>query len=258
MRLVTTELRAIINHVVGRYSLFEDCSAEQKQEINRIIALRKTGMPLAKIIGYKEFWKNHFFTTQDTLDPRPDSETMIEAVLNCIKEETFSILDLGTGTGCLLLSLLQEYPKAKGVGVDISSKALAVAQSNIDQLGIKAQLVESNWCEALTGGSFDIIISNPPYIEKHESINLDATFDPPVALYGDLNTYETILKSIDTYLQKKPEYIFFEVGYDQADQVANLLEHFGYASVRFHLDLAGIKRVVSAKSITPNKIIGRE
>ena len=177
--LPNSELRAILNYVAGKYIRLEDCSVEQRLQVENLIQQRLTGMPLAKIFGYKEFWKHRFMTTQDTLDPRPDSETLIEAVLKTCPLKAYNILDLGTGTGCLLISLLEEYPEAVGVGVDLSEKALEVARQN----GVNKRIdwIQSNWCEKLSG-FFDIIISNPPYIDPAEAINEGATFDPPIAL----------------------------------------------------------------------------
>ncbi|MEK7655028.1 MAG: peptide chain release factor N(5)-glutamine methyltransferase [Pseudomonadota bacterium] len=314
--LSSRELRAILNHVVDGYIRLEDCTETQRACIDDLIRQRLTGMPLAKIIGHKEFWKHRFITTKDTLDPRPDSETLIEAVLKACPPSVFPgsttcglvreissassyrILDLGTGTGCLLISLLHEYPKATGVGVDISDKALAVAKRNavvLDQHDtvfpgvtgsstvcvepvstgtqkMKAWIpaptdskryaqesvtsgkpdqksrynfIQSNWCQNLSG-AFDIIVCNPPYIDPSEAINEGATFDPPLALYGGIHTYEAILQSIDKYLAKRPKHLFFEIGYTQAEAVTALLQRYGYDDIQVFKDLAGLDRVICA------------
>lgn len=252
-----SEIRAILNHVTGRYCRLEDCSKEERIFVDAIIRKRLTGMPLAKILGFKEFWKHRFITTEDTLDPRPDSETLIEAVLKTCPQKPYKILDLGTGTGCLLISLLTEYPEAIGTGVDISEKTLGVARRNShilqsghprtgeDDMRTCISWVQSNWCEKLTG-TFDIIVSNPPYIDSSEIINEGATFDPPLALYGGIHTYEIILKSIDAYLTNRPSYIFFEVGSTQAEDVSLLLKNFGYLKIKTYQDLSGHTRIVSA------------
>ena len=280
LTLPNNELRAILNHVVGRYVRLEDCTAEQRAHIDDLVKQRLTGMPLAKIIGRKEFWKHHFITTQDTLDPRPDSETLIEAVLKTCPVKPYRILDLGTGTGCLLISLLEEYPKATGVGVDISGKALEVARRNAavfpgvtdsstaciesvstgiqekkldpdfrqdDNIGDKATWIQSNWCENLSG-AFDIIVCNPPYIDPSEPINEGATFDPPLALYGGIHTYEAILQSIGQHLAGRPQHLFFEIGYTQAADVSALLKRCGYHNIQIFKDLSGHDRVVSGRA----------
>lgn len=252
MTLPNNELRAILNHVVGRYVRLEDCTEEQRGRIDVLVKQRLTGMPLAKIIGSKEFWKHHFITTEDTLDPRPDSETLIEAVLKICPLASYRILDLGTGTGCLLISLLGEYPEARGVGVDISKKALEVARCNATLILDNAvrvaeddriRWIQSNWCESLSG-IFDIIVCNPPYIDPSESINKGATFDPPLALYGGIHTYEAILESIDKHLASRPKHLFFEIGYTQAADISALLERYGYHSIQIFKDLSGHDRVV--------------
>lgn len=293
--LPSNELRAILNHVVGRYIRLEDCTCKQRAHVDILVRKRLTGMPLAKIIGYKEFWKHRFITTQDTLDPRPDSETLIEIVLKICPPTGFSdvtdssasrvefvdtgiqnaaldpdsttcglvrepssvksyrILDLGTGTGCLLISLLSEYPDATGIGVDISERALMVAKQNSIALNLsplankdsRVTWIQSNWCEQLSG-SFDIIISNPPYIDPSEPINEGATFDPPLALYGGVHIYETILKSIDHHLEIRPKHLFFEIGYTQATAVSSLLQDYGYQNIEIFKDLSGQDRIIHA------------
>jgi len=242
--LRNSELRAILNHVVGRYIRLEDCSEEQRNLIDIIIKQRLTGMPLAKILGVKEFWKHRFITTKDTLDPRPDSETLIEAVLKICPLIPYRILDLGTGTGCLLISLLEEYPEATGVGVDICEKALAVAKQNSIQ-NSSVTWILSNWCEKLSG-EFDIIVSNPPYINPSEPINKEASFDPPLALYGGIHTYETVVQSIDTYLSSRSQHLFFEIGYTQTESVPALLHRYNYHDIQLFKDLSGHERVVYA------------
>lgn len=241
------ELRAILTHVIGYYCQLEECSAEQQKRIETMVKQRKTGMPLAKILGIKEFWKHRFITTQDTLDPRPDSETLIEAVLKTCPIRPWRILDLGTGTGCLLISLLEEYPQATGTGVDMCPKALGVAQQNSVILKKPTTWILSNWCEKLSG-SFDIIVANPPYIHPSEPINEGATFDPPLALYGGIHTYEAILKSIDRYLTVRPSYLFFEIGYTQAKEVSLLLQNYGYHNIQSIKDLSGHERVLIART----------
>lgn len=286
--LSNNELRAILNQVVGRYVRLEDCTEEQRVRIDDLVRQRLTGMPLAKIIGFKEFWKHRFITTQDTLDPRPDSETLIEAVLKTCPIKPYRILDLGTGTGCLLITLLEEYPEGTGVGVDISEKTLEVARRNAavildrgpipsnvtgspDSISKKCNhntingssvagyalakddglttkrynFIQSNWCENLSG-SFDIIVCNPPYIDPSELINAGAAFDPPLALFGGIHTYEAILQSIDQHLDGRPQHLFFEIGYTQSTAVSALLERHGYHNIEVFKDLSGHDRVLYA------------
>jgi release factor glutamine methyltransferase len=247
--LPSIEIRAILNHVVGCYIGLEDCNEKQRVLVERLIKKRLTGMPLAKIIGYKEFWKHRFITTEDTLDPRPDSETLIEAVLKTCPVKPYRILDLGTGTGCLLISLLEEYPDATGVGVDVCEKALRIAKRNasVILLASRCSFIQSNWCENLSG-VFDIIISNPPYINPSEPIDKGASFDPSLALYGGVYTYESILQSIDQHLERRPQDLFFEIGHAQAEVVSQLLKRYSYRNIQLFKDLAGKDRVLHAST----------
>ena len=125
--------------------------------------------PLSRIVGRREFWGLEFLLSADTLDPRPDSETVVEAVLARLpdRDRSYRFLDLGTGTGCLLLALLSEYPVASGVGIDIAPGAAATARDNATRLGIgaRAHFIAGNWAAALTG-RFDAVVANPPYIER--------------------------------------------------------------------------------------------
>ena len=142
-------------------------SPEEEALYHGLVAQRVERKPVAQLIGRREFWGMEFKVSSATLDPRPDSETLIESVLEHIKDRTaaIKILDLGTGSGCLLLALLNELPNARGTGVDKSVEALKVAQTNADMLGLsgRASFVQSNWWEKVEE-MFDLIISNPPYI----------------------------------------------------------------------------------------------
>jgi release factor glutamine methyltransferase len=214
---------------------------------------REQGKPVAKILGYREFYGRHFITTNDTLDPRPDSETLIEAVLKQIKpDQPCHILDLGTGTGCLLITLLCERPDATGVAVDSSPPALTVARKNAYALGVmdRIQFVESDWTQKLDG-LFDIVVSNPPYIATHEIDGLAVDvkqYDPMAALDGGpdgLESYRLIIGDLSRIL-KPGGLAAFEVGHTQAHQVGELLTTYRFKNVTFAKDIAGIDRVVLA------------
>ncbi|MDP4840606.1 MAG: peptide chain release factor N(5)-glutamine methyltransferase [Alphaproteobacteria bacterium] len=206
--------------------------------------------PVSKILGIKEFWSLPFKTTKDTLDPRPDSETLIEAVLEQFSDTSkpYKLLDLGTGTGCLLLALLSEYKKATGVGVDFSSKALTVATHNAISLNMetRAKFLQSNWCEHLNG-QFDIIISNPPYIPpSHEkTIEPELSFDPKEALYGDscdgLEAYRLLSLQLKKHLRPQGK-IFFEFGKDQHADVEKIMTAANFSPKKYYKDLNQISR----------------
>ncbi|NCA80770.1 MAG: peptide chain release factor N(5)-glutamine methyltransferase [Sphingobacteriia bacterium] len=192
---------------------------------------RKQGEPVAKIIGHKGFWSLELNVTKDTLDPRPDSETLIETVLKFFpnKNQSLRILDIGTGSGCLLLALLSEYKNANGVGIDISKSALNVAIMNAKKLNatfVQLDWTQPNWIDSL--GQFDIVVSNPPYIPTAEIDLLDVEvkkYDPLLALDGGkdgLDAYRTIGKKIKDLLKPNGK-AFFEIGCGQEKDVARIM-----------------------------------
>jgi release factor glutamine methyltransferase len=191
----------------------------------------------------------------DVLDPRPDSETLIEAVLPYLETrngDLLRILDLGTGSGCLILTLLAQYPKAMGVAVDVSEKALNIAKKNAQRLEVtdRINFMQSDWFESVEG-VFDVIISNPPYIETDDINDLAVdvkNYDPMGALDGGedgLNPYRVILPQIRQYL-KKDGMLALEHGAGQSGRIKRLIENVGLDEIRVHHDLAGHDRVLTA------------
>jgi HemK-like putative methylase len=172
--------------------------------LDRALEKRKKHMPLAKIVQNKEFYNKTFITTQDTLDPRPETEAIIDLV--SIKPR--SILDLGTGTGCLIIILLTKFPKAilNSIGIDISNAALKVAQKNanmhLNQFKKNITFTNGNWANNLKG-HFDLIIANPPYITNKENLDDSLEYEPKQALFGNQDTYKEMLASLKniTFLQ---------------------------------------------------------
>jgi release factor glutamine methyltransferase len=219
--------------------------------INDLVQQRLDGMPVAKIIGEKEFYGRMFKTTTDTLDPRPDSETLIEVILKHYNhDQDIRILDLGTGTGCLALTLLAELPKARAIAVDQSQEALKVAKDNAWKIGVEDRIVfaQSNWFSEVIG-SFDLIISNPPYIPESNIPDLSKEvrlYDPMAALVGGkdgLDPYRLIIPQSKTFL--KPDgMLVFELGQGQDGDVAEMLRQSGFEKIFVKKDLAGISRVV--------------
>lgn len=224
-------------------------SKEQMSVFSSLIKRRKNCEPIAKIIGKKEFWSIPFYVDGNTLDPRPDSEALIEAVLGSLpsREAKFSILDLGTGSGCLLLTLLSELPNAKGVGVDTNHAAIEIAKKNAQQMNLqdRVEFINSDWTENVND-HFDIIISNPPYIKSGEIQNLgeELSFDPLSALDGGedgLDCYRKISKDISRVLRKGGT-IFLEIGYDQENDVCQIFQAQGFKVWGRRADLAGHTR----------------
>lgn len=219
-----------------------------------LLRRRRRREPMAHIRGEREFWSLPFRVTPAVLIPRPDSETVVEAALAWAKGcgRALTVLDLGTGSGCLLLSLLHELPEASGVGVDASPAALAVAGENARALGLESRcrLVSGNWGEALSG-RFDVIVANPPYIVAGAIAGLEpevAEHEPALALDGGadgLEAYRALLPGLARLLAPDGA-AFLEIGAGQEEAVAALLAGHGLRLDRVHLDLAGIPRCLIA------------
>ena len=211
--------------------------------------------PMAYILKTREFWSLPFIVSSDTLVPRPDSETLIEAVLEHIPEtrRNLSILDLGTGSGCLLLSLLSKFSNAIGIGVDASEAALDIAKQNAAALGLeeRATFIVSDWTEKVED-QFDIVIANPPYIPSSDIPNLEADvaqYEPLAALDGGANgldSYRKILRQLPKVLTDDAS-IFLESGAGQASAVSEMVREIGFQHIETKKDLAGIERCVIGK-----------
>jgi release factor glutamine methyltransferase len=212
--------------------------------------------PLSRILGRREFWGLEFALSDDTLDPRPETETVVEAVLRRVlnRDAPLRLLDLGTGTGCILLALLSEFPAATGFGVDIAPGAVMTALRNAAALGLgeRAHFLVGDWGTAISG-RFDVIASNPPYIAGAALADLPpevALYDPPRALDGGqdgLDAYRAL--AVDLRRLLGPRAVFAcEVGPGQAPAVAAMLRASGLAVDGCERDLAGIPRCVVARA----------
>ena len=229
-------------------------SADQLATLDRLLARRQAREPMSHILGRREFWGLDFTVTPATLTPRPDTETVIEAVLDARPDKgaPLRILDLGTGTGCLLLALLHEYPAATGLGIDVSADALAVAEKNAVALGLagRATFDEGVWCQGVEG-TFDVVVSNPPYIPDDDILGLMtevSAYEPIAALRGGsdgLDAYRQISSELPKVM-KQGAGVFFEVGDGQADAVAAILREGGFSDVSRRADLGGRERCISA------------
>lgn len=214
------------------------------------VAARLRRKPVSQIIGYRAFWGRRFRVTPDVLDPRPDSETLIDAVL---RPPAARILDLGTGSGCLLLTLLSEWPNATGTGIDTSVAALAVARENAEALDLRdrATFLPSDWFDAVDG-RFELIVANPPYlsVEDLREAQPELAHEPPGALSpgGDgLDAYRQILDSARSYMTDGGR-IALEIGADQAGEVSQLAEAVGLSNIHVVQDFDGRDRVVVAEN----------
>lgn len=230
-------------------------SAAQQQAFELAVARRARREPVARILGRREFWSLSFRVTADTLDPRPESECLVAAVLGRLagRDGSLKILDLGTGTGCLLLALLAELPNAEGLGIDLLAGAVDTARENARSLGLaeRASFRQGNWAEEISG-AWQVIVSNPPYIKEPDVAKLApevALYDPRPALAGGLD-------GLAAYRQVVPQavrllapggLVAFEVGAGQAADVERLLRAAGFEAAAREQDLAGIERCVLAQ-----------
>lgn len=233
----------------------EHLNEKQLDEFNSLMERRLQYEPIAYIIGHKEFWGLDFKVTRDTLIPRPASELFIETALERFDESApLRILDLGTGSGCLILSLLHSFPKATGMGVDLSPDALEVANHNARHLKLKerVQFIHSNWCEHVTG-EFDLIISNPPYIPESEELMPDVgEFEPNSALYGGesgIMAYETLIPQLKRHTHQKTEF-YCEIGQGQTPEVTLILNRYNMCVLDVKKDLQAIERIIIADFFT--------
>lgn len=252
------DARLLLGHVLelNKTQLFahpeRPVSDAEADKVETVIARRERREPVSHILGRREFWSLDFAVSAATLDPRPDTETLIEAVLAAIpdREAPLKLLDFGTGTGCIPLTLLSELPHARALAVDISPSALAVARQNAERLGLAGRIafVEGSWGEGLAG-SFDIVTSNPPYIPDAEIDGLEpevARWEPRSALAGGtdgLDCYRALAPDIARLLV--PGGIAaLEVGMGQDADVAAIMAAVGLTLREVRADLAGIGRCV--------------
>ncbi|MDA5192343.1 peptide chain release factor N(5)-glutamine methyltransferase [Govanella unica] len=254
------DAQLLMGHVLGRTRL--DLIAYDRDPVTEaqflafeaLVARRMAREPVSHILGRREFWSLDFAVTEATLAPRADSETLIVAALEYFKARAKPrrILDLGTGTGCLLLALLHEFPDAFGVGVDRNPATARVARDNAARLGLlsRAAFLVGDWATAL-GGPFDLVISNPPYIASADIPALDpevARFEPLGALDGGadgLEDYRRLAPDMGRLLADDGQ-LLFEIGATQGREVSKLVETAGFRHVAVLRDLGGRDRVIDA------------
>ena len=218
------------------------------------LSRRERREPVSHIIGKKGFWKIMLGVNAHVLTPRPDTEVIVDLVLAAYPEhQHFTLLDLGIGSGAIALAILAERPHAKALGIDISDEALAVARDNAANLGLAGQLalLRGDWTSGLGDGTFDLVVSNPPYIASAEIETLDPEvkdYDPRLALDGGadgLDAYR-ILAGEALRVLKADGLLAFEIGHTQAAEVSAILKAAGAEDIRVHRDLAQRDRVVTA------------
>ncbi|MBU6475154.1 MAG: peptide chain release factor N(5)-glutamine methyltransferase [Alphaproteobacteria bacterium] len=228
---------------------------EERGRLEAMVARRLKHEPVSRILGSRAFWNADFRVTPDTLDPRADSETLVEGVLGLAdKTRPLTILDLGTGTGCLLLSLLQELPLATGLGIDISAGAVEAARGNAESLGLtsRSYFMKIDWKKLTPLTLHDIVISNPPYITAAEMEALAPEvreYDPIAALSGGadgLDCYREIAALLPRALAPHG-LLILEIGAAQAESVKGILGRGGLAVLQTLTDLAGQDRCIIAR-----------
>lgn len=238
-------------------------TAVQATKLAAYLDRRLRHEPLSRIAGQREFYGRVFDVTPATLDPRPDTETLIDAALEMLSGEArvgpLRILDIGTGTGCILLTLLAVLPQAIGIGTDISHEALAVARANADHLGLahRATFIAAD-LGADVASPFDVVVSNPPYIRSGDIAGLAPAvrqYDPHLALDGGADGLEMYRRIVADLARLVPNgFVLLETGHDQAQDVADLLRarcaKLAPNSLRIFNDVAGIPRVVAARTRT--------
>ncbi len=227
--------------------------AEAQVRLAALIARRAAGEPVSRILGQKGFWSLDLLVTADVLDPRPDTETLIEAAIVALAgrlREPLRVLDLGTGSGALLCAMLVELPNARGIGVDLSADAVELARRNLQGCGLsaRAEIVVGSWFEPVSG-RFDLILSNPPYIPSSDIAGLDREVrdhDPRLALDGGadgLDAYRILAQGLPDHL--KPDGLaILEFGAGQDSDVAKLMTAAGLKVRAFRRDLGGHVRAI--------------
>ncbi len=252
-------LKHVLKSDINPYSETKAPDENRKAEIGRIVAKRKARVPLCKILGEKGFYKYDFIVSEDVLSPRPDTEILVEAAIaEAKKKNAGTILDLGTGSGCIILSVLGDVKALRGWAVDVSEKALQVASANAEKLKLDSRVnfIRASWFDddlpERLGTKFDLIVSNPPYIATSEIADLEPEVrehDPLSALDGGedgLLHYRQIAK-LSAKIINPEGLIFLEGGLNQEKEIAQVFIEAGFALECIVADYAGINRCIILK-----------
>ena len=248
------EARVLLGHALGVERAWliahehDELPVLLLEKYESLLARRLAGEPVAYILGAKEFFGRSFKVTPDVLIPRPETELLVELALEKLPlDRSACILDLGTGSGCIAITLALERPDCEVLAVDQSAAALAVAQENASRLGAKLAFHLGSWYQALPhdAGKFDLIVSNPPYVAEHDSHLAALVHEPSRALTSGtdgLDDIRLIVKGAAVWLAPGG-WLMFEHGWDQGEACRRLLQAAGFAAVETRADLAGIGRV---------------
>ncbi|MDA9034880.1 peptide chain release factor N(5)-glutamine methyltransferase [Hyphomicrobiales bacterium] len=250
-------LREIFNFDEKELILNSDLilSESKISKVQKIITRRLNFEPVSKIFGKRDFYNSTFSISDDVLDPRPETENIVEIANNFILEKGYeSFIDLGTGSGCIILSILKENKNLTAVGVDISIDAIDIAKKNSKDMNLekRSSFLVSNWLSSIYN-SYDLIISNPPYIPSDEIITLSKTvnnFDPLISLDGGqdgLKCYKEIAQDINRVINKNGR-VILEIGYNQAHDVIKIFESKGFKLLKIYKDINGLNRILTFES----------
>ena len=256
-KVPASEARLLLGHVMGRpaaWLIVHDNQVLDEDELlafASLVARRAGGEPVAYLLGSREFFGRKFAVSPSVLIPRPETELLVEIVLAGVGADgtptSLRILDLGTGSGCIAVTLALEIPQAEVTAVDASAAALSVARGNAERLGASLRLLQSDWFDQLAGERFDLIVANPPYIaaaDPHLAAG-DLRHEPAAALASGaagLDAIRRIIAAAPAHLAPGGQ-LWLEHGYDQAEAVRKLLAAAGLSGIEQHRDLAGIVRV---------------
>ena len=236
-------------------NLNKEIENNKKRNFEFLLEKRTKKTPIAYILGYKDFWKSKFYVNKSVLIPRPDTELIIEEALNFLPQNKCKkIIDIGTGSGCIIISILLERPKSKGVALDISKNAIKIAKINAKLQHVDNRITFINTdVDKYNRGKYDLIVSNPPYIKKSKISRLEEdvkNFEPKSALDGGFDGYSKIGKVIEksSDLLKRKGNLILEIGDDQASHTSFLLKKFGFFINKISKDLSKRDRcIVSTK-----------
>jgi len=230
----------------------DELQGHQAKEFMRLVEKRQHGVPVAHLTGSREFWSMEFKVTADTLIPRPETEHLIEQVLALpLPASGIRVLDFGTGSGVIAITLNKERPAWQVTAMDCSAAALQIARHNADRHNVVIDFIQACNLERFSEHRFDLIVSNPPYIEENDShlAQGDIRFEPQMALVSGSDGLDCIRSLVvDAPACLKPSaYLVMEHGYDQGNAVRELLNQQGYEKVQTHKDLGGHERITSAQ-----------
>lgn len=252
------DARVLLSHVLDCNNTWlmtypeQQLTSNQQTAFEECIARRELGEPVSYITGTQDFWTLSLKVNEHTLIPRPETELLVETALELVKDASSNILDLGTGTGAIALALASELPKSSIVAVDKVAEAVALAKENANILGLlNVSIKQSHWFEGITPQKFDLIVTNPPYVEANsEWLNRgDVRFEPNSALVAGndgLDDIRHIIKTADKWLNNNG-WLLIEHGFEQSAQIQKTLTEHNYNQVQMVVDHSGLPRVCFAQ-----------